>query len=170
MPNNISPPKHGLQHLWRLAYGLLMTERVDGSLACIKDISEVWNLRVAKSSIVLILNLQLLHLVKKVIPLQLNQHSRYCCINITNKLYLLASSVFLFGWKTINRTTNYMLYTNEFERKQYSHHLRHFLLVYTCSHPISYRISVFLREGPFVSGIEKRGHFALECIFLYSPN
>ena len=96
-------------------------------------------------------------LSKRFIPRQLNQRSEYYSINNTNELHLLISSPFSFGWKTIDKMTKCMLYTNEFKEKQYGHCLRRFLLLY--NRLIGYRVSMLLQEGPFTFVVNRLGHF-----------
>ena len=98
-------------------------------------------------------------LSKRFIPHQFNQRSIYCCVINTNELYLLVSSAYSFEWKTINRMTNYSLYTNsDFRRKQYCHCLKHSLLLY--SHPIAiYKVRILLQEEPLAFIVSRLGHF-----------
>ena len=147
-------------------------EKLGGPPACIKNASKARNWQVANHELFLFFLLSFLFfflfvLSKRFIARQLNQRSRYlvgqcptsryCCINNTNELHLLVSSAISFGWKIIDRITNYTLYTSGFERKQYDHRLRHFLLLY--SRPISYRVSILLREGPFTLVVSRLCRF-----------
>ena len=92
LPSLISPSKCGVQHLWRLIYGLLTMAVLVGPLISVKDPSKVWNQQVAKSRIVCI---PILILIKKFIPWQLIHGCRYCSINNNNELCLLVSTAWV---------------------------------------------------------------------------
>ena len=94
----ISLTKRGLQHLWRLIYGLLTMAMLVGSLMGVKDPGKVRNWQMPKS--------QIIHfLIRRLIPQQLSHGSRYCYTNNTNDLRLLLSRAFWVKKKRIDRRT-----------------------------------------------------------------
>ena len=82
--------KRGVRRLWRLIYGQLTMAMLVGPLMDVKGPGKVWNQRVAKSRIVLII----LILVRKFVWRQLIHGCRYRSTNNTNELRLLVSMCF----------------------------------------------------------------------------
>ena len=110
----ISLSKLGLQRLWRLIYGLLMTANLARPLLGTKNHQQGMNPVSGKnancsysysflsySCFLLIINLFFLFLSKMFIPWQLSHGSGYCSTNNTNELCLLVSNASLIKKYTV---------------------------------------------------------------------